>query len=178
MTLAYAHYPPGTEPHKKGARLRTWTGDSPYFKNRPLRGPRGGDALRLLRKRVTFRSIPRLSRVTVHTYLKGATENSSHLHAAGMVLQSITNIRATPHRTRKPNNMFGVKAGKNMSVTCELQGEDMFHFLSKLVDVVLPKIKDWKGVAGTTGDGSGNLAFGLTPDEVALFPEIEINYDM
>jgi large subunit ribosomal protein L5 len=116
--------------------------------------------------------------VTVHTYLKGATENSSHLHAAGMVLQSITNIRATPHRTRKPNNMFGVKAGKNMSVTCELRGEDMFHFLSKLVDVVLPKIKDWKGVAGTTGDGSGNLAFGLTPDEVALFPEIEINYDM
>jgi large subunit ribosomal protein L5 len=54
----------------------------------------------------------------------------------------------------------------------------MYHFLSKCVDVVMPKIKDWRGVKGSSGDSSGNLAFGFTPEEVAMFPEVEINYDM
>lgn len=157
--------------------MRPWIGDSPYFKGRPLRGPRGGDVLPLLRRRMTYRNIPQLTRVTVHTFLKETKDHSSYLHAAGMVLQAITNVRATPHRVRKQDAVFGLKLDAAMSVTCDLYGEDMYHFLSKLVDVVLPKIKDWKGVRGSTGDSSGNLAFGLTPEETALFPEVEINYD-
>lgn len=54
----------------------------------------------------------------------------------------------------------------------------MYHFVGKLIDVVMPKIKDWKGVKGTSGDSSGNITFGLEPENVALFPEIEVNYDM
>jgi hypothetical protein len=56
--MCYQHVPPGFRPLDKGPRLRPWVGDSPYFKNRPLRGPRGGDVLRLLRKPITFRNIP------------------------------------------------------------------------------------------------------------------------
>lgn len=62
-------------------------------------------------------------------------------------------------------------------MTVDLKGEDMYHFLGKLITVVLPRIKDWRGVRATTGDSSGNLSFGLEPDTVALFPEIEVNYD-
>lgn len=178
MTLAYTHYPPNHHPPQKGERLRAWTGDSPYFANRPRRGPRGGDVLALLKRRTTFRNIPRVERVTVHSMVAGAIEDSSHLHVAGMVLQAITNARPTAHRTRTSVAAFGIRAGQALSVTCELRGEEMWHFLSKVVEMVLPRIKDWKGVRGSSGDSSGNLAFGLTGEEVGLFPEVEVNYDM
>ena len=64
-----------------------------------------------------------------------------------------------------------------MAVKCELKGEDSYHFLSKLVEVVMPKIKDYKGVSGGSGDGSGNLALGFGREVVGTFPEIEVNYD-
>ena len=179
MTLAYMHHPPGFEPAPKGQRLRKWEGDNPYFKNRPLRGPRGGDVLRLLRKPITFRNVPQLERVTVHSMVKAVlTDGSAPLHVAGMAIQAITNVRATAHAAKKSVAGFGVRAGQHLSVTCDLRGENMYHFLSKVVDVVLPRIKDWQGVKGSTGDNSGNLAFGLTGEEVALFPEISVNYDM
>ena len=60
----------------------------------------------------------------------------------------------------------------------ELKGEEMYHFLGKLVDVVLPRIKDWPGIKGSSGDSSGNISFGLVSENVAMFPEIEVNYDM
>jgi len=178
MTLAYVHHPPGYQAPQKGERLRSWQGASPYFKNRPLRGPRGGDVLRLLRQPITFRNVPKIERVTVHSMVKEAISDSSHLHIAGMVMQSITNVRAESHATKRSIAGFGVRQGQHLSVTCELTGEDMYHFLSKCVDVVLPKIKDWRGVKGSSGDNSGNIAFGLTSEEVAMFPEVEVNYDM
>jgi len=178
MVLAYAHLPPGQAAFKKGERLRRWEGDSPYFKNRPLRGPRGGDTLRLLRKPVTFRNVPQLQRVTVHTMSSDAINSGAALHVSGMVLQAITNVRAEAHEVKKSVAGFGVRAGMYLSLTCELKGEDMYHFLSKLVDVVMPKMKDWPGVKGSSGDFSGNIALGLKAEEVALFPEVEVNYDM
>jgi len=72
---------------------------------------------------------------------------------------------------------WGLRSGKFCAVSTELRGEDMYHFLSKCVDVVMPRIKDWKGIKGSSGDSSGNISFGFTPEVVALFPEMEINYD-
>lgn len=177
MTMTYTHYPPGYVAPKKGERLRTWQGDSPYFKNRPARGPRGGDVLTLLRKPVTFNNIPKLERVTVHTMIKDAIEGSEPLHVAGMVMQAITNVRPTAHAAKESVAAFGIRAGQHLSLTCELRDENMYHFLSKLVDVVMPKIKDWRGVKGSSGDSSGNIALGLKGEEVGMFPEIEVNYD-
>lgn len=64
-----------------------------------------------------------------------------------------------------------------MAVKAELRGENMYCFLSKVVDVVMPRIKEYKGVSGGSGDGSGNLAFGLQSSAVGAFPEVEVNYD-
>ena len=162
MTLAYVHHEPGYRAPKKGERLRSWQGESPYFKNRPLRGPRGGDVLRLLRNEITFRNVPKIERVTVHTMVKGATSDSAHLHIAGMAMQAITNVRATAHATKKAVAGFGIRAGQHVSVTCELQGEDMYHFLFKCVYVVMPKMKEFRCVKGSSGDNSGNIAFCFT----------------
>ncbi len=178
MTLAYAHYPPGERPGPPAPRLRSWDDSSPYHKNRPLRGPRGGDHLRLLKKPITFRHIPRPERVTVHTMVKKALTDSAHLHAAGMVLQAITNVRATACKSKGSDASFGLRAHRYVAVKCDLKGEDMYLFLSRCVDLVLPRVKDWQGIKGSAGDSSGNISFGLPPDAVKLFPEIEINYDM
>ncbi|KAF2086984.1 ribosomal protein L5 [Saccharata proteae CBS 121410] len=177
MTLQYQHYPPGYKPPPKAPRLREWVGDSPYFKNRPLRGPRGSDVLRLLRRRTTFRNVPEVTGITVHTMVKGATQSSAYLHVAGMIVQAITNVKVKTHKVKTGAAQWGLRAGKYIAVTAELEREDMYDFLAKTVDLVMPKIKDFKGAKGTSGDNSGNIAFGLTPEAVAMYPEIVVNYD-
>ncbi|CAL5871801.1 uncharacterized protein PFLUO_LOCUS6054 [Penicillium psychrofluorescens] len=180
LTLCYVHNPPGFTPPPKAPRLREWDDSSPYHKNRPLRGPRGGDVLRLLRKPIKFNSIPELERITIHSYVKqAAQENSGWLHVAGMAVQAISNKRVETFKSRASVSTWSIAPGRDtVAVKAELRGEDMYHFFGKLVDVVLPRLKDWPGVKGTSGDSSGNITFGLEPEQVALFPEIEVNYDM
>ncbi|OAX80555.1 hypothetical protein ACJ72_05108 [Emergomyces africanus] len=180
LTLCYVHNPPGFRAPPTPQRLRGWDDSSPYHANRPLRGPRGGDVLRLLRKPITFRNIPKLDKITIHSYVNQVIDKgSAPLHVAGMAIQAISNVRVQTHKMKGNVAKWGVVPGKAyVAVTAELKGEDMYHFFGKLVDVVMPRIKDWKGVKGSSGDSSGNIAFGLEPDMVALFPEIEVNYDM
>ncbi|KAH9872967.1 hypothetical protein J1614_005362 [Plenodomus biglobosus] len=178
LALTYQHYPPGFRAPKTEQRLREWTGDSPYYKNRPLRPPRGkGEVLRLLTPPRTFRNIPRITKVTVHSMVPEAQENSANLHVAGMILQAISNVRAVSHKARHNVVGWGLREGRYVSATVTLERDDAQDFLAKFIDVVLPRIKEWKGVPGSSGDGHGNMSFGLTPDQLALFPEIEVNYD-
>jgi len=104
--------------------------------------------------------------------------DSAYLHVMGMAIQAITNVRVTAHASRTNVQQWGLKKGKFASVTADLYGEDMYHFLAKVVDLVMPRIKDWRGVKGSSGDGTGNLSFGFDAEVVSLFPEIEVNYDM
>jgi len=178
LALTYQHTPPRYRTPVPEQRLREWTGDSPYYKNRPLRPPRGkGEVLRMVTPPRTFRNLPRITKVTVHSMVPGAQENSAHLHVAGMVLQAISNIRAVAHKARHNVTAWGLREGRYVSATVTMEREDAHDFLAKLIDVVLPRIKEWKGVSGSSGDGHGNMSFGLTPDQLALFPEIEVNYD-
>jgi large subunit ribosomal protein L5 len=125
----------------------------------------------------TFRNVPQITRVTIHSMVPEAMENSAHLHVAGMILQAISNVRVQTHKARTNVAGWGLRAGKYVSVTAELEREDAQDFLAKLIDVVLPRIKEWPGVPGSSGDESGNMSFGLTPEQLSLFPEIEANYD-
>lgn len=136
--------------------------------------------LRLLRKPIRFNNIPQVERITIHSYVKNAAhENSSWLHVAGMAVQAISNMRVETFKSKSSVGTWGIAPGRDtVAVKAELRGETMYHFLGKLIDVVLPRIKDWQGVKGSSGDSSGNITFGLDPENVALFPEIEVNYDM
>ncbi|KAL7270682.1 54S ribosomal protein L7, mitochondrial [Rhizina undulata] len=178
LLLTYTHMPYGWEAPERAQRLRKWDDSSPYHKNRPLRGPRGGDVLRLLNPPRTFRNVPKLFGVTVHAFVKGALQDSGYLAAAGIALQSITGVRATVHYSKKSVAPFELKAGKPVAVKVHMEGGLAYRFISSLVDVVMPRIKDYPGVKGSSGDSSGNITFGFTPEMVALFPEIEVNYDM
>jgi large subunit ribosomal protein L5 len=107
-----------------------------------------------------------------------AMESSSYLHVAGMVVQAITNVRVTPHKARHNVMAWGLRSGKHVAVSASVEREDTYHFLGKLINIVLPRIKEWKGLKGSSGDSAGNISFGLPPEAVAMFPEVEINYDM
>ncbi|KAI9805127.1 MAG: hypothetical protein M1825_000961 [Sarcosagium campestre] len=179
LALTYTHYPPGAQPLPSGQRLRSWDDSSPYHKGRPLRSPRGhGSVLPLLARPIGFRSMPRVERVTVHSMVSEASSNSGILHAAGMAVQALTSVRATVCKAKDGEVQWGLQKGQFIAVKADIRGEDMYHFLSSLIDVVMPRLKDWRGVSGSSGDSSGNITFGLTPEAVSLFPEIEVNYDM
>ncbi|ESZ93560.1 hypothetical protein SBOR_6043 [Sclerotinia borealis F-4128] len=178
MTMAYVHKPPGTVTIPKPDRLRTWDDSSPYHKGRPKRGPRGGDVLRLIEQDITWRNIPKIKEITVHTMVKGAIGDSSHLHVAGMLLQSITGVKTGVHKASHNVAQWGLRRGMPISLTCSIRNNDAMEFLDKCINVVFPKIKDWEGVKASTGDSSGNLSFGFTREGTILFPEVQINYDM
>ena len=122
--------------------------------------------------------VPAPTRVSLHTMVKQAVSDSGALAVAGMMLQAVSGVRAQTHAAKHGVAPWGLRKGTHIAVTAELYGEDMYHFLARLVDLVLPRIKDWSGVSGGSGDSSGNISFGLSPEAVSLFPEVEVNYDM
>lgn len=177
MTLTYLHKPPGFVAPVKAPRLREWDDSSPYHKGRPLRGPRGGDVLRMLEHDITFRNVPRIIGVTVHSFVKGAKDNSAYLHAAGLLLQAVTGVRPHVHFVKHNHARFGLREGTPMSLVSAIWGREAWSFFDKCINLVFPKIKDWPGIDATSGDESGNISFGFDAPEVALFPEVEVNYD-
>ncbi|KAL3425649.1 54S ribosomal protein L7, mitochondrial [Phlyctema vagabunda] len=178
MTLAYTHKPPGTLAAPKPERLREWDDSSPYMKGRPKRGPRGGDVLRLIENDITWQNIPKIERVVVHSMISGAIQDSAALHVAGILLQAVTGVRPTVHKARHSVAQFGIRQRMPISLTCEMKGVQAYEFVDKCVNLVMPRIKDWPGVPGTTGDSSGNIHWGFDREGVILFPEVEVNYDM
>lgn len=113
----------------------------------------------------------------MHSFVQAAGLDSAALHVAGMAVQAITNVRCEIHRAKTTIAQFNLREGKAMTVKSELRGEDMWCFLAKLVDCVMPRIKEYEGVSGGSGDGNGNIAMGFSGEVVGLFPEIEVNYD-
>src|SRR5438128_93452 len=69
---------------------------------------------------------------------------------------------------------------QGMPIGCKVdfKGASMYTFLDKLVEIVLPRMKDWDGISITSGDEDGNIAMGLPPSSLGLFPDIEGNYEM
>ncbi|KAK4127735.1 ribosomal protein L5 [Parathielavia appendiculata] len=175
MTLAYTHVPPGTPKKEAADRLRGWDGSSPYHKNRALRGPRGNPVLPLVERDITFNNIPELKEITIASYVPDAIKDPNHLLVARSVLLALTGT--TPEITKTKTNVvqWGIKIGDRAGVKTTVYGNAAYEFLDRCVHLVFPRIKDWMGISATTGDSSGNLSFGLTPEEVRLFPEVEAN---
>ncbi|KAG6010772.1 hypothetical protein E4U21_004160 [Claviceps maximensis] len=181
MTMTYQHSAPGiAAPESQKGTLREWDGSSPYHKNRPRRGPRGGGSSRLgiLERDVKWNNIPEIEAVTINSYAPKASQNKEYLHVARAVVQAISG--AYPEVTTVKHHIiqWSVRKGDKAGAKVTLRGGAAYEFVDKLVTLVLPKIKDWPGIKASTGDDSGNLAFGMMPAWMAYFPEIEFNYDM
>lgn len=181
LTMTYQHTPPGTVPpisHK--GTLREWDGSSPYHKNRPRRGPRGGGSSRLglVERDINWNNIPEIEAVTINSYAPKASQNKEFLQVARAVVQAISGAYPDVTTVKHHVVQWGVRKGDKTGAKVTLRGGAAYDFVDKLVTLVLPKIKDWPGIKASTGDDSGNLAFGLSPEWMAYFPEIEFNYDV
>ncbi|KUI71260.1 putative 54S ribosomal protein L7, mitochondrial [Cytospora mali] len=178
MTLTYNHKPPGTQEEPIGQRLRSWDDSSPYHKNRPLRGPRGSTGvLRPVERDITFRNVPGLLAITLSTYMPQGVKEPTYLLAARAALQAVTGARTELVRVNKGVSQWGVVKGQPAGAKATVWGEQAYELMDKMVHLVFPKIKEWPGVEASTGDDTGNLAWGFDAEQFALFPEIQVNYD-
>jgi len=117
--------------------------------------------------------IPRLEKIVVNTSLKEATQNVRLLENAAEELSIITGQKAQIRRSKKSIANFKLREGMPIGARVTLRGDRMWEFLDRLVNIALPRTRDFRGVSPKAFDGRGNYSLGLS--EQIIFPEI--NYD-
>lgn len=115
--------------------------------------------------------VPKIEKVVINMGMGEAVSNSKVLDIAIEELQTISGQK--PVVTRAKKSIAGFKLRENMpiGVKVTLRGERMYHFLDKLFNISLPRVRDFQGVSTKAFDGRGNYTLGLK--EQLLFPEIE-----
>ncbi|OLY85508.1 putative 54S ribosomal protein L7, mitochondrial [Smittium mucronatum] len=116
--------------------------------------------------------------VTVHIRMKEALGNKNNILSGLMALQCITGEKPEVVKARSDAAAWKLRKGMPISAKVTLTGQSMYIFLDKLVETVLPRLKEWDGLKVNSGDGLGNFSLGFTPAALGLFTEIEAVYDM
>lgn len=115
--------------------------------------------------------VPRLEKIVVNIGLGEALQNPKALEAATRDLTLITGQKPVVTRARKSIANFRLRAGNPIGVKVTLRNERMYSFLDRLINVALPRQRDFRGVSRTAFDGRGNYALGV--HEQLIFAEIE-----
>ena len=115
--------------------------------------------------------VPRLAKVVLNIGVGEAIANARTLEAAQRDLTTIAGQRPVITRARRSIAAFKIREGNPIGVSVTLRGSRMLHFLDRLMNVVLPRIRDFQGVPANSFDGRGNYALGMR--EQIVFPEIE-----
>ena len=117
--------------------------------------------------------VPRLKKISINCAVKDAVANPKVLDAAMDEIMAITGQKGVLTRARKAIAAFKVREGNAVGVMVTLRRARMYEFLDRLVNVALPRVRDFKGVSNKAFDGRGNYSLGIR--EQIIFPEI--NYD-
>ncbi|OCL27827.1 50S ribosomal protein L5 [Orenia metallireducens] len=117
--------------------------------------------------------VPKLDKVVLNMGLGEAAENAKVLDQAVEVFQAITGQNPVITRAKKSVANFKIREGMPVGCKVTLRGEQMYEFLYKLINVALPRVRDFRGISGKSFDGRGNYSLGLTNHTV--FPEIKID---
>lgn len=115
--------------------------------------------------------VPKLVKVTVNRGLGEASQNAKALEASVSELGTITGQRPVVTRAKKAIAGFKIRQGMPVGAMVTLRSERMYAFLNRLINLTLPRIRDFRGVSGKSFDGRGNYTLGLR--EQLIFPEIE-----
>jgi large subunit ribosomal protein L5 len=114
---------------------------------------------------------PRLQKVTVNIGLGEASQNVKLLDAAAQELGQIAGQRPVITRAKKSIANFKIRRGMPIGCMVTLRGERMYEFLDRLANIVLPRVRDFKGLPPNSFDGRGNYTLGLR--DQLVFPEID-----
>jgi large subunit ribosomal protein L5 len=115
--------------------------------------------------------VPKIDKIVVNMGVGEAKENAKILEAAAKDMETITGQK--PIITKAKHSIANFKIRENMPIGCKvtLRGEKMYEFLDRLVNLALPRVRDFRGINPNSFDGRGNYALGIK--EQLIFPEIE-----
>jgi large subunit ribosomal protein L5 len=114
---------------------------------------------------------PRLSKIILNVGIPKSDTSAKDVETAKMELMALTGLAPKVAGAKQSIAGFKIRAGDPVGVSVTLRGVKMFDFLDKLCRIVLPQVKDFRGVKSTSFDGHGNYTLGLT--EQIIFPEID-----
>lgn len=116
-------------------------------------------------------AVPRLNKIVVNMGVGEATQNAKLIDPAVNELGQITGQKPVVTRAKKSIAAFKVREGMPIGAMVTLRGDRMYEFLDRLVSIVLPRVRDFKGVSTKSFDGRGNYTLGL--HDQLIFPEID-----
>ena len=117
--------------------------------------------------------VPRIEKITLNMGVGDATQDAKFLDGAVNDLTVITGQKAVVTKAKKSISNFKLRAGSPIGCKVTLRSAIMFEFLDRLLNVVIPRIRDFRGISDNGFDGKGNYTLGIK--EQIIFPEI--NYD-
>ena len=115
--------------------------------------------------------IPRLEKIVINMGLGDCKDNAKALEVAVSELATISGQKPLVTKAKKSIANFKLRAGMNVGAKVTLRGDRMYEFTDKLVSIVLPRVRDFRGVSTKAFDGRGNYSLGVR--EQLIFPEIE-----
>ena len=116
-------------------------------------------------------AIPRIALVKINMGLGEATQNARLIDTAVEELSAIAGQRPVVTRARKSIAAFKVREGMPIGCAVTLRGDRMYEFLDRLINIALPRVRDFRGISPKSFDGRGNYTLGLK--EHVIFPEID-----
>lgn len=128
----------------------------------------------ILNKEFSFKSpmeIPRIEKIIVSAGVGDAVTNKKFLDSVVTELEQITGQKVLRTKARKSIANFKIREGMEIGAKVTLRGNRMYEFLDRLVNVALPRVKDFRGINPKAFDGRGNYSLGI--DEQIIFPEID-----
>jgi len=115
--------------------------------------------------------IPRIKKIVINRGLGQSGQNSKLFEASLSEICAITGQRGIVTRSKKPISAFKVRENMAVGISCTLRGEQMYGFLDRLINLALPRLRDFRGVNKKSFDGHGNYSLGF--QEQLMFPEID-----
>ena len=115
--------------------------------------------------------IPKVDKIVINMGLGNCKDNPKALEAAVKELETIAGQKAMVTKAKKSIANFKLREGMSVGAKVTLRGERMYEFMDKLMNIALPRVRDFHGVSNKAFDGRGNYALGIR--EQLLFPEIE-----
>ena len=115
--------------------------------------------------------VPKLDKIVVNMGVGEAKENAKILEAAVKDMETITGQKAVITKAKKSVANFKIREGMSIGCKVTLRGEKMYEFFDRLINLALPRVRDFRGINPNAFDGRGNYALGIK--EQLIFPEIE-----
>jgi len=118
-------------------------------------------------------AVPKVAKITINVGMGEATQNAKLLDGAVNELTQIAGQKPVITKARKSIAAFKLREGMPIGCTVTLRGDRMYEFLDRLVNVSLPRVRDFRGVSTKSFDGRGNYTLGIR--DQLIFPEIDYN---